>query len=149
MLHENEPLPEVRLVFGNRVLPVRREIARSSCAEPSFRWLFHEHMDVFESFAVMMLGHGRRPRAIYRVSSGGLTETVVDVRMVFGAALKSLCTGLILAHNHPSGVAQPSAADIALTKRMAAIGDLMDIEVVDHLILTRDGYFSFVDAGLM
>jgi DNA repair protein RadC len=82
-----------------------------------------------------------------KVSSGGLTGTIVDVRIVLGTALKAAATSIILAHNHPSGNLHPSQEDFNLTKRIKEAAKFMDITVIDHLILTDENYYSFADEG--
>ncbi|MHA7877671.1 MAG: RadC family protein [Bacteroidota bacterium] len=83
------------------------------------------------------------------ISSGGLTATSADPKVVFKAALDHQTAGIILAHNHPSGNPEPSAKDIALTKKLIEGGRLLDITVLDHIIIAGATYFSFVDAGLL
>ena len=84
----------------------------------------------------------------YQLSKGGITGTIADVRLILSVALKTLATGLILAHNHPSGNLKPSEADIQLPQKVKDAAKLMDIEVLDHMILSSNGYFSFTDDGL-
>ena len=84
-----------------------------------------------------------------RISQGGVEGTVVDHRLVVKRALELLSTQLILVHNHPSGLAEPSEADRKLTQRIAAAAQLFDIRLLDHLILSRDGSFSFRAQGLL
>ena len=83
----------------------------------------------------------------YRVSEGGVSGTVADPKRIFKAALEGNATQLVLCHNHPSGNRQPSAADIKLTERLVYSGKQIDIEVVDHIIVTQGGYYSFADEG--
>ncbi len=84
---------------------------------------------------------------IYEVSTGGISGTVVDIKLVLSAALLSCASGIILVHNHPSGNLQPSAADKVATKKMKEAARLVDVEILDHLILTSDGFYSFADNG--
>jgi DNA repair protein RadC len=102
-----------------------------------------------EQFVVLYLNKGNKVIGGYKVSSGGISSTTVDVRIVLSVALKILATGIILAHNHPSGNTKPSIADQELTKRMKAASDLMDISLLDHLIITDEAYLSFADEGLL
>ena len=85
----------------------------------------------------------------FALSKGGMTGTVVDVRLLFAIALKATATAVIAAHNHPSGSLRPSEQDIKLTRKIKHGGQLLDIKIHDHLIVTEDGYFSFQDEGLM
>jgi DNA repair protein RadC len=86
---------------------------------------------------------------IFEVSKGGISGASADVRIVFVAALKANATGIILAHNHPSGQLMPSDADKYITENMRKAGELLDIRVMDHLIVSAEGYCSFSDDGLM
>ncbi len=102
-----------------------------------------------EEFWVMFLNRANRLIKAECVSKGGLSGTVVDNRIIFKKALLKLSSGLILAHNHPSGNLNPSQADIQLTKKIEEGGKMLDIKVIDHLIITESGYFSFADEGLL
>jgi len=97
----------------------------------------------------MLLNRAGRVLGIIEVSSGGLSGTVADPKVVFSAALKGNASSIILAHNHPSGNLRPSQADLDLTKKIQRGGQLLDITVSDHLIITSEGFYSFTDEGLM
>ena len=99
-----------------------------------------------ESFKVLLLNNSNKVKGVYELSKGGITGTLVDMRILFATVLKSLSVGIILAHNHPSGKLQASDADIRLTKKIQKAAKLLDIAVLDHLIITPDGnYYSFSD----
>ncbi|MEL7271370.1 MAG: JAB domain-containing protein [Bacteroidota bacterium] len=101
---------------------------------------------LFETFKVLLLNNSNKVKGTYQVSTGGLTATVVDVRLLYAVALKTVSAGLILAHNHPSGSRKPSGVDQELTTKIKKAGELFDIKVLDHLIILPDGnYFSFAD----
>lgn len=103
-----------------------------------------------ETFKVLLLNNSNKVKGTYQVSTGGLTGTLVDVRLLYAVALKTVSAGLILAHNHPSGNQKPSGADERLTEKIKKAGELFDIKVLDHLIILPDGnYFSFADNGLL
>jgi DNA repair protein RadC len=102
-----------------------------------------------EEFWVIYLANNNRPIDTECISKGGMAGTVVDTRVVFKRALEKQATGLILAHNHPSGGLVPSQADRVLTKRFVEAGKVMDIQVLDHLIVTEHNYYSFADEGLI
>ena len=107
-------------------------------------------MEMFEEFYILLLDRSSRVMGRYLVSQGSVAGTVVDPKDVFCAALKTRCSGLILAHNHPSGNLKPSSSDLDLTKKLIQGGDLLDIQILDHLILAPDGgYYSFADEGLL
>ncbi|MCW3071308.1 MAG: repair protein [Bacteroidetes bacterium] len=82
-----------------------------------------------------------------KISQGGLSGTVVDAKVVFQVALKANASSILLAHNHPSGNLKPSEADLMITKNIREAGKLMEIPLVDHIILTDEGYYSFADEG--
>lgn len=102
-----------------------------------------------EEFWVLYLSNANRIIAKERLSQGGMTGTVTDMRMLFRRALVLHATGVILAHNHPSGSTRPSDADRKLTEKAVAAGKFMDISVLDHLIITPADYVSFADEGWM
>ncbi|MBK8954514.1 MAG: DNA repair protein RadC [Saprospiraceae bacterium] len=104
---------------------------------------------VHEEFWVLFLSRANKLVAIENFSKGGLTGTVADSRLIFQRALDWKCTGLILAHNHPSGSLQPSQQDIELTRKMKSAGQQLELNVLDHLIVTEDKYFSFADEGML
>jgi DNA repair protein RadC len=98
---------------------------------------------------IMLLNRANRVIGVYKVSNGGLTGTVADIRLIFVAALKAAAGSIILAHNHPSGNLNPSGEDSRLTQKIKDAGKLLDIQVLDHLILSKEGYFSFADQGMI
>lgn len=83
----------------------------------------------------------------FLASSGGITGTIVDPRLILSVALKIAATSIVISHNHPSGFIKPSQADIQLTEKIKNAGELLDIQLVDHLILTQEEYYSFADDG--
>jgi DNA repair protein RadC len=102
-----------------------------------------------EEFHMLLLNRSNTPIRKEFVSRGGVSGTVVDPKIIFKIALQYLASSLILCHNHPSGNLQPSDQDISLTKKIKEAGNLLEIPVLDHLIVTDTGYFSFADHGLM
>lgn len=108
-------------------------------------------ISVQEHFVVLYLNQAQRVIAGYKVSTGGITSTVGDLRLIFSVALKSLATGFIVGHNHPSGNMQPSSQDMLLTQKLKDAGLIMDIKLIDHIILgpEKGNYYSFADNGLI
>lgn len=102
-----------------------------------------------EEFLILCMNNSNKVLGFYKISSGGMTGTVVDVRMIFATALNCLATSIIIAHNHPSGTLVPSDADRNLTRKIQEAGKIMDIKVLDHLIITDESYLSFADESLM
>jgi len=102
-----------------------------------------------EEFWVILLNRANRVVKKYQISQGGVAGTVADPKIIFKVALEELASGIILAHNHPSGNLTASQADVALTKKLADGGRLLEIQVLDHLIIAGQKYFSFADEGLI
>ena len=102
-----------------------------------------------EEFWIILLGQSSKVLNHQLISKGGMTFTVADPKMIFGVALAQHATGIILVHNHPSGNLKPSQQDIDLTKKLAAAGRLLEIQILDHLIITDSSYLSFADEGLL
>ena len=103
-----------------------------------------------ETFKVLLLNNANKVKGTYQSSTGGLTGTLVDLRILFAVVLKTLSVGIILAHNHPSGTKKASEADINLTAKIKKAAELLDIRVLDHLIILPTGdYFSFADNGIL
>lgn len=100
-----------------------------------------------EYFKVLFLNQANQVLGYTLISEGGLTETSVDVRVILQVALLTNSVAIILAHNHPSGNVRPSQEDMRLTRQVKDAAQLMRISVLDHLILTDAGYYSFADEG--
>lgn len=86
---------------------------------------------------------------VVNISQGGFSGTVADPKVIFAVALKACASAIILAHNHPSGELSPSDADLALTRKLKSGGDILGISVHDHLIVSRYGFYSFLEEGVM
>ena len=106
-------------------------------------------IEFVEQFKVILLNKAQRVLGIYELSTGGVAGTVADPKLVFTAALKANACNIILSHNHPSGNLKPSRADEELTKKIASGGMYLDIKVIDHIIVTSEGYYSFADEELL
>ena len=117
------------------------------CAD-FFRELW-EGMDIYESFFCVYLNQGNNTIGWYKVSQGGITGTVADPRLIVKKALEVLATGLVICHNHPSGTLKPSTADEQITQKIKEGCKYFDIRLIDHIILTEDGYYSFNDEGIL
>ncbi|MDR6762434.1 DNA repair protein RadC [Flavobacterium sp. 2755] len=101
-----------------------------------------------EEFWVLFLNNSNKVISKSQLSKGGITGTIVDIRLVFKLALENGATGLILCHNHPSGNLNPSDADKQITKKIKTAGEILDVKILDHLIITETKYYSFVDEGI-
>ena len=98
---------------------------------------------------MVLLNRNNRVLGVAPISSGGVSGTVVNPKIIFSIALKANASQIIVAHNHPSGNLKASNSDISITKRLKEGGRLLEIDVYDHLIITNYGYLSFADDGLM
>ncbi len=102
-----------------------------------------------EEFYVVFLDRANHVLRTEQISKGGLFGTVADGKIIFRKALETKCSAIILAHNHPSGNLKPSETDLRLTKSLIEFGELIDLQVLDHLIFSDNGYFSFADEGVL
>jgi len=129
------------------------ERPRISCSKDIYEILYQNwdmnKMELQEQFKVILLNRGNKVLGIFEVSTGGMAGTIADPKLVFSTALKACASSIILVHNHPSGNLKPSQADINLTRKIKNGGELLDIAVLDHIILSADGYYSFADEGLV
>ncbi|HEY4653072.1 MAG TPA: DNA repair protein RadC [Cyclobacteriaceae bacterium] len=126
------------------------EKPKITCSRDVFELLKPTLMDVpHEEFWVLLLNRANRVIKSMQVSQGGVSGTVADPRIIFKSALEELASGIILAHNHPSGNLTASQADIQLTRKLKDGARLLDVQVLDHLILAGQKYYSFADEGLL
>ena len=100
-----------------------------------------------EEFWILLMNKSNHIVRKHQVSSGGVSGTIADPKMIFKVAVENLASAMILVHNHPSGNKKPSDADVQLTNKLKQAGILLDIPVLDHIIFTNDGYYSFADNG--
>ena len=104
---------------------------------------------VHEEFWLLLLNRANEVFARERLSIGGISGTVVDIKLVLKTALDARASGFIAIHNHPSGNLEPSRADIELTEKLKQGGRILDLPMLDHLIVSERGYFSFADEGML
>ena len=102
-----------------------------------------------EEFWILLLNRANKVIKPTRISQGGVSGTIADTKMIFLSVVESLASSIILCHNHPSGNLKPSNADISLTSKLKEAGKLLEIPVLDHIIFSDNGYYSFADEGLM
>lgn len=127
----------------------RPVVASSYDVSKVFRTAWSDDICYCEEFVILLLSRANRVLGISRLSRGGIAGTVVDVRNIMQAALMANAASIILCHNHPSGNLKPSEADLNLTRKIKEAALLFDISVLDHLILTDEGYLSFADECLI
>lgn len=123
------------------------KITGSETAAEFIRQFYGDDMEIFESFFILLLDRNNQTIGYSKISQGGICSTVVDVRIVAKYAIESLCSGVILAHNHPSGNLNPSGQDVEITNKIKKTLQIFDVMVLDHIILTADSYYSMVDNG--
>jgi DNA repair protein RadC len=134
-----------------RQLSQALERPRISNSKSSYEILVTYFLDILvEQFYVMYLSNNNAVLAVEKMSEGGMTATMVDARVIFKRALEiNGATKIVLAHNHPSGNLTPSQADKLLTQRMKEAGKFLEFELLDHVIVGHNQYFSFADEGLI
>jgi DNA repair protein RadC len=123
------------------------KITNSKDAYECIRQYYHEDIEIYESLFILLLNNSSESIGFAKISQGGITGTVVDVRLVAKYAIESLATGVIMAHNHPSGTLKPSEADDMITKKVKEGLKTLDISLLDHVIITSYGYYSYGDEG--
>jgi DNA repair protein RadC len=145
-------IKEMEIVYvPNSKKFTEQKITSSQSAHLIFRELFNPNTINFqEECIVLYLNNYNKVLGTQKLSKGGLTATVVDARIIFATALKSLATGIILAHNHPSGNLSPSNSDKELTRKLSEGAKLLDLKLLDHLILApNEHYYSFSDEDFL
>lgn len=133
-----------------RLLHEAMKKPKITCSRDAYALLRSDLMDLsHEEFWILLLNRNHQVIRKLKISRGGVSGTVVDPKIIFKQALTHLSCAMIVAHNHPSGHLKPSKADLALTEKLRNGGRLMEIPVLDHLIVTNEGYLSFADENLM
>ena len=118
------------------------------CAEYAKKF-YHDDIGIYESFFMIIFNASMKTEAYVKISQGGISGTYVDVRLIAKYALDCLATSVVIFHNHPSGSLNPSEMDLGLTKKIKKALNFFDINLLDHIILTDDSYFSFADNGII
>ena len=127
-----------------------KEKVKISCSNDIYQMMKPDLMDLpKEEFWVILLNRANRLIRKEQISSGGVSGTVADPKIIFKAALEHYASSIILVHNHPSGNLKPSQADIKLTSKMKEAGNLLEIPILDHVIFSDQDYLSFADEGLL
>jgi DNA repair protein RadC len=149
--HDLSVITEVDLIYRNKQKVSERPKIKSSLeAYDILRKTWDENkIELLEQFKIVLLDRNGSCIGLATVASGGMSSCAVDLKIAFATALKARATSIILAHNHPSGNLQQSAADEKLTTQFENAGKILDLPVLDHLIITKDGYTSLADIGLM
>jgi|JI6StandDraft_1071083.scaffolds.fasta_scaffold11286_4 DNA repair protein RadC len=142
---------EVELVYRTKVKPSQRpKITTSVDAYEILQKIWNrDKIELVEEFKVLLLNRSNKVLGVLDASSGGITGTVADPRIILTAAIKANAVGIVLSHNHPSGSVKPSRADEELTVKIREAARFLDMTVLDHIIITSEGYYSFADEGLL
>lgn len=145
----NHNIAEIELIYRPHKYQ-NMPIMTSQEAANIFRLFWSSYtISYYEEFKVMYLDRANHVLGVYTVSKGGLNGVVVDIRMIYQAALKANAHSIIVAHNHPSENLNPSEPDRDLTKEIKEAGQFLKIPLIDHLIMTKDNYLSFADNGYL
>ena len=146
-----QQIAEIELVYRSNVkLASRPKITTSKDAADLLMKTWNEGKTEFiEQLKILLLNRSNHVLGVVDISSGGVTGTVADPKLIFIAALKANAVSIILSHNHPSGNLTPSKNDEELTQKIKNGGKLLDIKLLDHVIVTTEGYYSFADEGLL
>jgi DNA repair protein RadC len=143
---------EVQLIYKNKVKASDR--IKISCSRDAYKLFMDswdpETIEFLESFKILLMTRSNAVLGILEISRGGTTGTISDLKVIFSAALKGNASGIICAHNHPSGNLNPSESDKLLTNKLRDAGNIMSIQLLDHLIISTEGdYYSFADNALI
>ena len=144
-------LAEIEIKYKTKIAASDREkISSSQDAYKVLKSVFNaDTIEHHEEFIILLMNRANRVLGWYKISKGGVSGTVVDMKIIFAIALKANASGIILSHNHPSGETKPSEQDRVLTRKVKEGGKVLDIAVLDHLIVTKENYLSFADEGLI
>ena len=142
---------EVELIYKSKVKASERpHIKTSKDAADLLKHLWSEDkIDFVEQFKVLFLNRANKVLGIFEASSGGVTGTVADPKLIFVAALKANACAIVISHNHPSGNLKPSQSDEQLTLKIKNAGLFLGIKLLDHIIVTSEGYYSFANEGII
>lgn len=147
MINPTNEIAEIKVSYNSVSTPEVKITSVQKAAEILLSTWDKDTIELQEEFKVIFLNRANLVLGIYPLSKGTTSGTLVDVKLIFGAALKSNASGIIITHNHPSGNLKPSDADIELTKKIKKCADFLDITLIDHIIVTKNGYFSFSNEG--
>lgn len=143
-------IKEIDISYSYGIAKAERE--QIQCSKDAFK-IFHSRIEKSieykESFMLLVLNNSNDILGIKVISEGGITATVVDVRLIFQTVLKAHGTAFIIAHNHPSGKLKPSDADLNLTQKIKEGAKVLDLRLLDHLIITKTAFYSFADEHLL
>lgn len=123
------------------------KITSSDVASQYIRQFYNDDINMYESSFILLLNRANITIGYAKISQGGVTGTIIDARIVCKYAVDTLSSGVIICHNHPSGDLRPSQADLEITRKLKDCLNMFDIKMLDHIIITETGYYSFADEG--
>lgn len=142
---------EIQLSYKSHVKPSER--VKITCSRDAYNVLLQtwddSKLEFVEQFKVILLNRANKVLGIFEVSTGSTTATVADPKIIFAAAIKANASGIIIAHNHPSGNLSPSQQDVDLTRKVKDGGKILEVQLLDHVIITTESYYSFADEGIL
>ena len=147
---KSQNLAEVQLTYSTNVKPSQRTQVKTSLDTYNIlKEVWSNDIEHRESFIIIMLNRANKVLGWAKISTGGVSGTVCDPKIIFQFALNANATAIILSHNHPSGNFQPSQEDKRLTETIKQGGQILDITLIDHVIMTSEAYYSFSDEGIL
>jgi DNA repair protein RadC len=145
-----EGVPEIKIRYNRSSKIFLGKVTNSKDAANFIRKIYDRGtLQLQESFVVVYVNRVNEILGYYKLSKGGIAGVVADPRLIFATAIASASSGMVLSHNHPSGNLTPSQADIDLTRKIKEGGKLLEIQLLDHLIITKTGYYSFADESMI
>ena len=148
--HEFYKVSEIKLSYATKFKASERpQIKSSQSAADILKSVWGDDIGFVEEFKILLLNRANRVLGVVPISKGGVAGTVIDNKIIFASAILACACSIIIAHNHPSSNKKPSSADLDITRKIKQAGEVLDIAVLDHLILTPEDYYSFADNGVL
>ncbi|MCA6067096.1 JAB domain-containing protein [Chryseobacterium sp. RG1] len=145
---QNHQVSEIQVSYSPNIIDTIVSTSESSYRVALTYWNL-DTIEMFEEAKIMFLNNALKVIGIYSLSKGGISSSVVDIRLILSIALKSISTHIILIHNHPSTNLKPSKADMDITSKLKTACEFLEIKLLDHLIINKESYYSFADEGLL
>jgi DNA repair protein RadC len=144
----NNQLSEIQVNYTSKVkISEMQKVTSSKDALECFRHIWSDKINYIEECVLLLLNRAHKVMGYVKLSSGGTAGTVVDAKVIFQVALKCNASSIILSHNHPSGNINPSEPDNVITKQILEVGKFLGIPLLDHIIITQEGFYSYADEG--
>lgn len=141
--------PKIKVTYQDKDSNKRQIISSPDTTYQVLKGVYKDCMQHHEECWVLYLNHANKLLGISCISSSGISSTIVDIRIIIQTALVSHASAILLSHNHPSGSLKSSGNDDKLTKRLKNACELLDINLLDHVIITEDGYYSYANEGML